>query len=353
MKKYLVLPISKNNKSGGLFVIHEYFEILGINIRNINSIEKLSLLKVFYFYLFKRKYKNRFKIYILSPIGLFLIFFIKRFSNNIYYFSQADDSIIMASLLKDKFKILSYPILKKYLRNFLPFLMNKNLKKIFTNSKFVALLNKNYSSNSRIFILNLWTKEEHYKIGKKIIQKRLNIKYLSPKNDPIKIGFMARYNYWKGFRHFDFLYKNLISLGNVEFIVQNSNDISIKNLTFNLIRDVSEFYSNIDIYICTSDIEGFCLPIFEALLYGSLIVTTYQPAAIEYIPSEFINNGFFMCKKMEKENESVLASDLLREIKNALKFRKDLTKYKKFLLRTLEWNKEKFLLYRKPMKNEV
>ena len=43
-----------------------------------------------------------------------------------------------------------------------------------------------------------------------------------------------------------------------------------KYLGFKTIKDVIKFYSNIDIYICTSDVEGFCLPIFEALLYGSI-----------------------------------------------------------------------------------
>ena len=164
---------------------------------------------------------------------------------------------------------------------------------------------------------------------------------------------MARYNYWKGLRHFDSLYKSLSTICNLEFFVQNANNININKFTFRSIRDVSEFYSNIDIYICTSDIEGFCLPIFEALLYGSVVVTTYQPAAIEYIPSELIDNGFFMCKELGKENESQIVSNLLKEIKKALKFRKDSIKYKKFLLKTLEWNKEKFLLYRKPIKNKV
>ena len=38
MKRYFVLPISSGHKSGGLFVIYEYLELLGINIRDNKSV---------------------------------------------------------------------------------------------------------------------------------------------------------------------------------------------------------------------------------------------------------------------------------------------------------------------------
>ena len=139
----------------------------------------------------------------------------------------------------------------------------------------------------------------------------------------------------------------------MEIILQSGSNKKVDKRGFKSLKNVSQFYSKIDIYICTSDLEGFCLPVFEALLYGCIIVTTYQPAVIEYIPSEFINNGFFMNGKLETEDELSLRLNLLNEIKKAINFSNDLNEYKSFIKKTLKWNKEKFLLYRELKKINI
>ena len=349
--RFIIYPKSKNKVSGGFFVIDQYLENLNINKRKTKIIKKsniISIMKEFF------KYKNKYNsIYLISPLDLGYSFIFYILGCKIIYLSQANDAIIIASLIKDRLIILPYKNLLKLIKGIIKFLLIP-VKIIIVNSEYVK---KIYRQNAKkVYKIKLWTREEHYIRGLKNIRNKIIFNIDKEPNISF-VGFMFRKNYWKGSRNIKYLeelmHKDCLPFKTFtqipKYFLDNKYNDNTKYLAKNnLIYNVSEFYENIDIYVCTSDKEGFCLPIYEALLYGCIIVSTYQPAIYDYLPKGTENNGIFMLKNVIRDNDSLLQKELTKLIAQSQEFKRNQNKYMRYLNKLKKWNKDEKHYFKLP-----
>ncbi|MDA7471276.1 glycosyltransferase [Candidatus Pelagibacter ubique] len=299
-KVFLIQPTFKNNS---IKKINKYLTIINIKVSNkfnqknklfytnvektINKIKKkfgVSLIHILYGHYFKKFIKR---------LDSKLVWTCHNVPPNEYTFQGYKNIFIIKILLK--LIIFLYHLLLIYLANYKLIIVNSNrVKKIFKYLQFlfpkilVIGCGHNFkkppspikeNKKNKINILTISSFKPHKKIevvielAKRLEKREINYSW---------IVLADKYN-----THYE---KKIIN------IKKNCNIKNVKFISKITEQKKNDLYKKSDIYIQTSNEEGFCIPFLEASCHNHLLVLGTPTGAIPEISKSF---GCYVCKNTD------------------------------------------------------
>ena len=321
-----ILAIS-NKQGGGLRVLRQMGDAFIQNGKNVNYIFSkktdssffnetnakcfyplnfkkenyfLSYFSIFYTIFYCRAFFSKSKIIISDPF--FMPFVWLLFGCKVYRFSQADDYKLFEMNFKNKSGRLfdlynSIFVLFEYLGSYFPY------KKIYFSSKDLL---KNFKDRYK-------SKNIYKRISKQVIKPSVEKIFFSDSSQPlfnkekIIIGTILRSHPSK--RSIDFV--NMIE----ENILDSQVDQYIEIQTSRDDFELSNFYLSLDIFISTSEFDGFGLPALEAMASGRIAMIAKNQGIINYANNE-INSLIFEprnIKELINKITKIEENDFLRK----------------------------------------
>ena len=320
-----ILAIS-NKQGGGLRVLRQMGDAFIQNGKNVNYIFSkktdssffnetnakcfyplnfkkenyfLSYFSIFYTIFYCRAFFSKSKIIISDPF--FMPFVWLLFGCKVYRFSQADDYKLFEMNFKNKSGRLfdlynSIFVLFEYLGSYFPY------KKIYFSSKDLL---KNFKDRYK-------SKNIYKRISKQVIKPSVEKIFFSDSSQPlfnkekIIIGTILRshpskrsidfVNMVKKLNKTKYIFKAIIFEDEMKLIEENILDSQVDQyIEIQTSRDdfeLSNFYLSLDIFISTSEFDGFGLPALEAMASGRIAMIAKNQGIINYANNE-INSLIF------------------------------------------------------------